>query len=379
MQRLYWRAAHVSVWVHVLVAVIAVLALLAAERFQRVHVQPHFDAKLEAARRMERGMELLRNHRVRNVAEVDVSVDPTGSGMLGVASSLTTTNAGSLAAKRTTTNANWAAVMIDLLTEAGVERGDSVAVGVSGSFPALNLAAFVAIDVLELEAVAISSAGASSFGANFPDLTWLDMEKLLVEANVVSTRSVAASLGGMRDRALGMQDSGVDALRKAIDRNGVEFIDVDQELTSIDERMKIYERAANGQRFAAYINIGGSLVSIGPKSVKRLYRAGVNLRPHPRSAHIDSVMMRFLTDMIPVINLSKVVLLAERYGLPIEPLELPKLGQGRVFEKRGYSRPLLASLLGFLVAACWILLRLELGARLIELGSGRGQKFERMV
>jgi len=34
MQRLYWRPAHVSQFVHVLIALIAIGALLMAERFQ---------------------------------------------------------------------------------------------------------------------------------------------------------------------------------------------------------------------------------------------------------------------------------------------------------------------------------------------------------
>ena len=54
------------------------------------------------------------------------------------------TNTGSLEAKRTTLNPNWAAVVVQLLFDAGVERGGTIAIGVSGSFPALNLAAFSA-------------------------------------------------------------------------------------------------------------------------------------------------------------------------------------------------------------------------------------------
>ncbi|MEM7413415.1 MAG: poly-gamma-glutamate system protein [Myxococcota bacterium] len=379
MQRLYWRQAHVSRVVHVLVAVIAAGALFAAERFQQVRVEPDFEIKRAAAQRMERGMELLRNHRVRRVAPVDAALDPTGSGMIGVASSSTTTNAGSLAAKRTTANPNWAAAMIDLLRRAGVEPGDAVAIGVSGSFPALNLAAYVAVEEMGLEAVAISSAGASSFGANLPGLTWLDMERLLAAAEITRTRSVAASLGGTRDQALGMQDRGRRQLRAAIDRNDVAFIDVDTEQTSIDQRMELYDTRAEGRRFAAYINVGGSLVSIGPKSVKRLYRAGVNLRPHPRGTHIDSVMMRFLNDTIPVINLSKVVPLAESYGLPVEPESAPRVGEGAVFEKRTHDRRLVGALVVGLLAASFALLRLDWGARLVELGGGGGSKLERMV
>lgn len=378
MQKLYWRPAHVSRVVHVLVAVVAVGVLLSAERFQVVHVQPDFAAKLRAARQMDRGLDVIRTYRVRNVAAIDPEVDPTGSGMIGFSNSSITTNTGSLEAKRTSVNPNWAAVVVDMLKRAGVQKGDLVAVGVSGSFPCLNLATLVAVDTLELDAVSIASAGASSFGANIPGLTWLDMERILFDAKIISHRTTAASLGGTRDRALGMQRRGRRRLRDTIARNGVTRIDVGEEISSIEQRMDVYEEYAKGRRFAAYVNVGGSLVSVGPKAVKRLYRPGLNLRPDPRGVHVDSVMMRFLTEGVPVINLSKVVPLANRYGLPVEPTEMPQVGEGTVFEKRMHSQPLVAGLLAFLVAAIYGLLKLDLGGRVAGIGSRSG-RIERVV
>ena len=378
MQKLYWRPARVSHLVHVLVALIAVAGLLTAERFRVVHIQPHFDEKLEAANRMRRGMEVIRVHRIRHVAPVDRELDPTASGLIGQATSSTTTSTGSLEAKRTTVNPNWAAVVVDLLLEAGVRPGDLVAVGVSGSFPALNLAAFAGVDVLGVDFVSIASAGASSFGANFSSFSWLDMERILVESKVIPRGSIAASLGGTQDRALGLSAAGRQRLRQSIDRNRVTFIETDAELSSIERRMEIYGEHAAGRRFAAYINVGGSLVSIGPKSVKRLYRPGLNRRPNPRGIGVDSVMMRFLRDGVPVINLTKVVALAERHGLQLEPTEPPPVGSGLVFEKSEHSRLLVAALLIFLLVALYGLLKLELGARISALRGGRG-RIERMV
>jgi len=378
MQKLYWRPAHVSRIVHVLVAVIACGALLGAERFQRSARQSDFETKLAAARRMDRGMEILRAHRTRHVGPVDTEVDPTDSGMLGLASSSITTSSGSLEAKRTTANPNWAAAVVDMLREAGVERGELVAIGISGSFPALNLAAFAAARELELEVVSIASAGASSFGANIPGLTWLDMERLLLDAEIIGARSVAASLGGTRDRALGMGRDGRERLREAIARNRADFIEVGDETASIEKRMAIYEDRAEGRRYAAYLNAGGSLVSVGPKSVKRLYRPGVNLRPDPRATLVDSVTMRFLTAGTPVVNLSKVVPLALAHGMPVEPLTLPLVGEGAVFERRTHDRRLVAALLVGLVGVSWALLRGGVGTQL-GISGGRGRKLEPMV
>ncbi len=123
MQKLYWRPAHVSRVVHVLVALIAGAVLLSAERFQAVHVQPHFEEKLSASRRMERGIDVLRTHRVRHTAPVDVEIDPTGSGLVGVAASSITTSSGSLEAKRTTANPNWAAAWSLSAVQSGINDG----------------------------------------------------------------------------------------------------------------------------------------------------------------------------------------------------------------------------------------------------------------
>jgi poly-gamma-glutamate system protein len=378
VQRIYWRPATAPSGVHVLVAVIACGALLSAERFQRVVVAPDFDEKVRAAKTMERGLDVLRTYRARNLTPIDVEIDPTGSGMIGLASSITTTNSGSLAAKRTAVNPNWAAVLVDLLHGAGVRRGDLVAVGVSGSFPALNMAALVAADVIGAETVTIASAGASSFGANIPEFGWLDMERVLNDAGIFKSRTIAASLGGTRDRALGMDRAGRKLLRQSIDDYGIHFIDVKEEIASIEERMRIYQEQAGGRRIAAYINAGGALVSLGPKSVKRLYRPGVNLRPHPRGIGVDSVTMRFLTEGTPVINLSKVIPLAQQYGLPLEPTVMPEVGEGSVFANRTHDRRLVAALLAALAASSLALLRLEVGARLLAIG-GRQRRLERMV
>ena len=379
MQRLYWRPTTAASGVHVLVAVMAIAALLAAERFQRVVVAPDFEEKLRAANAMQRALDLVRGHRAHDLAApIDRELDPTGSGMIGPASSITTTNSGSLAAKRTTVNPNWAAVLVDLLHRAGVERGDLVAVGISGSFPALNMATLIAVDAVGAETVVIASAGASSFGANIPGFGWLDMEHLLAGAEIFKSRTIAASLGGTRDRALGMDRAGRRLLRDSIDSYGIRFIDVREEIASIEERMEIYREHAGRRHFSAYVNAGGALVSIGPKSVKRLYEPGVNLRPHPRGVGVDSVMMRFLTEGVPVINLSKVIPLAEQYRLPVEPSALPAVGEGDVFARRTHDRRLVAALFAALAGASFVLLRLEVGARILALG-GREQKLERMV
>jgi len=380
VQKLYWRSARISLVMYLLASLLAVGVLVTAEVFKQTIIQPHFEQKLEAARLMQRAMEAIQNHRVRRVGPIDLEADPTNSGMLGLSSSVITTNTGSLEAKRTSLNPNWAAVVVDLLYEAGVTRGGTIAVGVSGSFPALNLATFAAAEMLDLEVVSIASVGASSWGANIPNLTWLDMERILADAGILSTRSIAASLGGTRDRAIGMPKTGRRRLREAIQRANVPYISTETDLDSIEQRMALYHEHAGDRYIQAYVNVGGSLASIGPKTVKRLYQPGLNVRLDPHAVHVDSVMKRFLRDGVPVVNLSKIVPLAEMYGLELEPVALPPPGEGLVFERQGYNRVLVAGLLVFLLVSLWVLLRLDVGSRIAALsGRGRSRSIEPMV
>lgn len=364
MQKLYWRPASVARSAHLLVAVIAVAGFVTTLRFHRTILQPFFEEKLEAARLMQAGMEQIREYRVRHVGPVDLEVDPTGSGMVGLASSPVTTNTGSIEAKRTTTNPNWAAVVVELLHEAGVAPGDTIAVGFSGSFPALNLATLCAARVMDLDVVSVASVGASSWGANAPGLSWLDMERLLVEAGILPYRSVAASLGGTRDRAVGMGAEGRRRLEQVVRDAGIEFIETEQDVDSIDRRMDLYRLHARGRPIRAYVNVGGSLVSIGPKPVKRVYEPGLIRRLPPRAALIDSVIKRFVRGGVPVINLSKIVPLAERYGLPIEPTAMPAVGRGLVFARQEIDPRLAAAALGAICASLLVLVRLDLGSRI---------------
>jgi hypothetical protein len=99
-----------------------------------------------------------------------------------------------------------------------------IAVNVTGSMPALNIAVLSAAKVLGLDVVLISSVGASMFGATDPYFTWLDIETLLNEKDILSYKSIATSLGGGRDLGRGLSKAGRDLIIEATERNNVELI-----------------------------------------------------------------------------------------------------------------------------------------------------------
>ena len=369
MKKLYWRPSQVSWQVYVIIALLAIAGITAVEIFKVRVEQPYYRQKMKAARIMQTGIETIRNYRIAKlarVAPIDTEVDPTGSGMIGLMISPITSNSGMLEAKRTTINPNWAAVIVDLLERAGVEPGDVIGMSLSGSFPAMNLAAYAAAEAMDLKVVAITSVAASTWGANIPWLTWLDMERIFYENRIVSNKSVAASFGGEVDRGVGMRKAGKDMLQAAIERNKVRLISVKDEEENLNVRMAIYQEFAEGRRFAAFINVGGGTVSVGTKVGKRFFRPGLNLRPSHQALSIDSILSRFAKEGVPVIHMRLIQRMALKYGLPLEPFSVPKPGEGVIFMKMEYRNGLVVGVLVVLILLLYAFIKMDIGSRIFS-------------
>jgi len=366
VKKIYWRPGKVSRRIHLFVALMAALGLLTVETVKTRTKQPHYAEKMKAARLMRDSMTAIRDYRLKRLGPIDRETDPAGSGMIGTLMSPITSNTGNLEAKQTTVNPNWAAVLVDLLKRAGVKKGDYIAIGFSGSFPAMNLATYCAAAALELNPVAISGASASMWGANEPDLTWLKMEKLLYDQKILPFRSSAATLGGQGDKALGMSKKGLELLQKAITESGLPMIYTSVPKENIDIRMETYKSIAKDSPIVVYVNVGGGTVSVGTAVGKKLFKPGLNRRPPARALSLDSVMTRFAKDGVPIIHLSNIVELARRYQLPQTPQSVPSPGDGVIFWREEYNLWAASAILALLCGLLFVLIRMDLGARLFS-------------
>src|SRR5690606_18084703 len=155
---------------------------------------------------------------------IDTFSDPAGTGLIGKRFTTVTSDTGLLSSKQTSINPNFAAVVVHFLKRAGLSKGETVAVGLSGSFPAANIAAYSAIQALGLRPVIIASASASQWGAKHPRFLWLDMEKVLYRRKIFPFRSSAASIGGVDDLGAGIAEEGIEKLRIGIERNQIPLI-----------------------------------------------------------------------------------------------------------------------------------------------------------
>lgn len=368
MKKLYWRPRGIPASVLVLIAAISLIGLAAVEFFERRQQQPYYAEKARAAKLAAQGMEIIRAERLRINPIIDRTLDPADSGLIGMPMTLVTSDAGLLSSKQTSVNPNFAAVFVQWLRDAGVRSGDSVAVACSGSFPALNICAYAAMRTLNLRPIIISSASASQYGANDPKLLWLDMERVLHEydSEQFPYRAVAASIGGVEDRAVGLSAEGRALLETAIERNGLKMLRSIDFRQSVDQRMAEYaEHAAEGT-IKAYLNIGGGTVSVGTSLGMKMVKPGLNRRK-PSSGHtVDSVMHRFLDQGVPVIHATHIEQLARTYGLPESPRNMPRPEQGGIFSRKEYNTWLAAGVLLVIVVSLYAFVRSEIGRSVLQ-------------
>ena len=140
MRGMYWKPEGASQVQRALVAALAVVGLVAVEVFPSEEQQPHYAEKMLAARTAKDALDVIRDASERRGLHLRPKTDPAGSRMIGEVLSPITSGSGSLVSKQTSVNPNFAAVLVQWLKELGIKSGDVVAVGVSGSFPAMNVA-----------------------------------------------------------------------------------------------------------------------------------------------------------------------------------------------------------------------------------------------
>jgi poly-gamma-glutamate system protein len=278
----------------------------------------------EAAGLMARSEAALKACREARGFPLDPLADPNGTGLIGVEASEITTSAGRLEAKRTTTNPAFAALVAALLHEAGVRRGDAVAVGASSSFPALIVATLAAAKSLGAEPLVISSLGASTWGANIPGFTWLDMEDCLRGPGLIDAVPIARAVGGEEDVGGDMSPEGRALLAGRLRTGPVPFFEEPELERNVARRLALYRAAAGSRPIKAFVNVGGSWANLGTDAdVLEVEpgRAGRLTVPPPARR---GVLQAMAAAGVPVIHLLNVKGLCERYGLPWDPRPLPE-------------------------------------------------------
>jgi len=321
-----------------LLMAVSVSGMYVVENFKVNVKQKWYEDKMDAARLTKTAQDYLRGVYLKKGVFIDIVNDPNKTALIGQDYTLTTTDRGDIKSKLSSLNPNFAAVIVDMFKEAGLEKNDKVAVGCTGSFPGLNISLLAAAEILHLDLIIITSVGSSNFGANDPYFTWLDMETELYKKGIFSNHSSAASIGGGADIGRGLSPEGRNLIIKAIKRNKVKLIYEDYLEGSIQQRLNLYSAEAGGSKnIKAYVNIGGGIASLGSTVNGKIIPSGFSGHLNMRNFPVRGVIIKMAREGKPIIHLLKISSLLKKYELPNSPVPLPEPGTGSIFVQKKYN------------------------------------------
>ncbi len=303
---------------------------------------------IAAAENMKISLDAISAYTASNSINTDNPEDPGHSGLIGPEWSELTTTIGDPAAKRTTLNPNFAALIAHLLLEAGVHKGDTIAIGSSASFPALLVASLAASKALELHPIVIFSFGSSSFGASNPDFNLWDIYRLLLDQHIVEFKPAAASIGGEDDTGPEFERGISDRIRTSLSDANIPLISEKDLQKNRLEREKIYFNGNPG-RIKAFINSGGGYANLGSSQTVLSIKPGLIKKATIPETSRQGMIHAMLLKNIPVIHLLFIKGLAQKYHLPWDPASTPAVTKDPVrFDGHRDPVALIISLVGLL-------------------------------
>ena len=321
----------------VVLALISIIAYSIAFFSRMEFVSNTYDIKINAAMKMQESMKMLKNIRMEKGVFIDIENDPNETGLVGSQFSLITTDEGDLDAKLTTLDPNFAAAMVELLTRANLTSGDTIALMLTGSMPGANMAMLIACKAMDIYPFIISSIGASQWGANDPEMTWLDMERILFEQGYISSRSIAASIGGRNDRGRLLSPKGRELIRYNIENNKMPLISGTGLEDNVNKRMEYF----GAHNYKAVVNIGGGVASLGTSFNLRLIKPGIVYRKDiekiSRGDGIEGAVVKFSKQNIPLIHILNIQKLTDELGMKYAPIPIPEIGEGSLYAIEKYD------------------------------------------
>lgn len=282
---------------------------------------PYYSTMIMAQNKMKTITEEIKKERIKRGYPIDKELDIYETGLIGESWSGITTTLGNLESKRLSINPHFAALMVKLFEENNLKKGDFIAVNLSSSFPALNLAVIVAADSMGLNAVMVNSVGASTYGANLEDFTYLDMENFLFAKKLIKNKSSGFSLGGSGDTGNEFEEEIKDKIIARNKNYGLKFFYNKNLKENIDERYNYFIDQSN-HKIKAFINIGGNLLSIG-NSVDIIVNPKIILDKNTKMK--SGLVGKFLQEDIPVFYLLNLKGIASNYNLSLTDFDSNKL------------------------------------------------------
>ena len=325
----------------VALSLLSLVCFIVSINVKTIDVSPSYSHKVEAANLMKKAMAILKSHRMEQSVFIDIQNDPNETGLVGDSFSLITTDEGDLDSKLTTLDPNFSAAIVELMDQLNLNKNDTVAVLMTGSMPGANMAVLVACKALDVVPVSITSIGASQWGANQVDFTWLDMESILFNNDMIPARSVAASIGGRNDMGRLLSPAGRKIITENIKAHGLPLIREDRLANNIQERMSIYSSFQPIKNYKAVINVGGGVASLGTSFNLKLLPPGIvhrsDITPIGRPGGIEGIFSKFIHSNVPGLHVLNIRPLTERFKMPFAPIPIPAIGSGSLYADERYN------------------------------------------
>ena len=325
----------------IMLALLALACFVVSINFKTIEVSNSYNEKIRAANLMQRSMSVLKEFRMSSGVFVDIENDPNETGIVGSPYSLITTDEGDLDSKLTTLDPNFSAAVVDLLVELGLSSADTIAVMMTGSMPGANIAILTACKALGIHPVTITSVGASQWGANQIDFTWLDMESILYKEGLIQSKSLAASIGGRNDMGRLLSPAGRAIIVENIRNHNIPLIQNSKLAENINERIDIFNSILPIKSYRAIINVGGGVASLGTSFNLRLLPPGVvrrsDVQTIMRDGGIQGVFSKFLNMNIPGLHILNIRPLTEQFNMPFAPIPIPDIGEGSLYADERYN------------------------------------------
>jgi poly-gamma-glutamate system protein len=344
------RHEKVNRWVLVAVAA-AALSLFALEhgsaRYRRARF---YSEKLASARLSRKAFEAVKDFRQKLGIPIDTVNDPNKTGLVGVQYSLLTYGRSDLSDALTTLNPNFSAAVLEMLVKAGVRRGDSIGISWDGTYPGLNVQILAVAKSFELRPVIVTSQSAGMWGANYPGMTWLDIERMLNRAGLFDFRTKVATLGGESDNGRGFSPEARAMLAAAADTAGVECVVPESLAAGAGLRVETFKGVKAVICAGRVVADEGDPLARIPSEVLR--------KPGAKMSS-QGTIAALLRKRVPVVYMGNPSRIALDYGLPVAPQPIPEVGKGRLFFQRRYSVLLAAIFALVLGLALWFVVRYD--------------------
>ena len=317
-----------------LLALLTALGGIALTLFNESRVRlPYADVQLAAARQMaEAEAELLRYVREQGIPMEKDDLNQTG--LIGPEWTELTSSLGLLEAKRTALQPDFAALLVKYYREAGLKAGDTIACGMSGSFPGLCLAAVCAANQMDVNIRVIASYGSSMYGATRLELPVVRILDIARQAGILDYELLAVSPGNDFDQGKnGFPGPGEKDAVALAEADGLLMIDEPDIPASIQRRLALY-----GGDVDCFVNVGGASANMGTSPYTLTFPNGLVTDPPRIPQDADrGLTFEYAARGVPVIHLLNVRGLAEDNGLPFDPVPLTKPGETNVYHTVRHS------------------------------------------